>query len=138
MALGPYTNSTRLDGDQVSKKFEKELKEKLPARKSAALVPIRRGGALSGQRYLITSGKCNSVRNGMEPDRLIPLWLDERIIEYDVDYVVVDHQSQFQRIQIFHTLNYGNVLVLDENQSIIIFSSSHIHVILNHDSHLNY
>ena len=43
---------------------------------------------------------------------------DERILEYDVDYVVADIQSKFQRIQIMHTINYGNLLVLDELQSI--------------------
>lgn len=83
---------------QVSKTFEKELKEKLSITKSAALVPIRRGGLLSGQRYYITS--------------------DERIIEYDVDRILVDYQSAFQRIQIVHTLNYGNLLILDENQNL--------------------
>ena len=49
---------------------------------------------------------------------IIILDADERILEYDVDYVVVDHQSPFQRIQILHTINYGNLLVLDELQSI--------------------
>nr|CAG4648703.1 EOG090X07PL [Polyphemus pediculus] len=84
---------------QVSKTFEKEMKEKLPIiTKSAALTPIKRGGILNAQRYLITS--------------------DERIIEYDVDHVVVDHQSPFQRIQILHTINFGNVLILDENQNL--------------------
>jgi len=83
---------------QVCKKFEQDMKEKLSASKSAALAPVRRGNAFSGERYLITS--------------------DERIIEYDVDKVIVDHQSQFQRIQILHTLNYGNILILDENQNL--------------------
>ena len=96
------------------------MKEKLSASKSAALVPIRRGGAINGQRYLITSGRLNSIQT-TAPDLPIILWLDERIIEYDIDRVVVDHQSQFQRIQIFHTLNYGNILVLDENQSTIYY-----------------
>ena len=49
---------------------------------------------------------------------LIICSIDERILEYDVDYVVADHQSKFQRIQILHTINYGNLLVLDGLQSI--------------------
>jgi len=49
---------------------------------------------------------------------IIILDADERILEYDVDYVVVDHQSPFQRIQILHTINYGNLLVLDELQNL--------------------
>ena len=47
--------------------------------------------------------------------------LDERIIEYDVDRILVDYQSAFQRIQIVHTLNYGNLLILDENQSTVLY-----------------
>jgi len=83
---------------QVSKDFEKELKQKLSVVKSAAIVPIRRGGSHNALRYLISS--------------------DERILEYDVDYVVADIQSKFQRIQIMHTINYGNLLVLDELQNL--------------------
>ena len=43
---------------------------------------------------------------------------DERLLEYDVDHVVADVQSQFQNIQILHTINFGNLLVLDHLQSI--------------------
>jgi spermine synthase len=43
--------------------------------------------------------------------------LDERLLEYDVDRVVADVHSPFQHIQILHTINFGNLLVLDDLQS---------------------
>lgn len=46
----------------------------------------------------------------------IPL-LDERIIEYDVDKVLFEKESPFQKVQIVHTKSVGNMLVLDELQS---------------------
>lgn len=44
-------------------------------------------------------------------------FLDERIIEYDIDKVVFDKRSQFQKIQIVHSKTLGHMLVLDELQS---------------------
>lgn len=43
--------------------------------------------------------------------------LDERIIEYDIDKVVFDKRSHFQKIQIVHSKTLGHMLVLDELQS---------------------
>ena len=42
---------------------------------------------------------------------------DERLLEYDVDRVVANVRSPFQLIQILHTANFGNLLVLDGYQS---------------------
>lgn len=42
---------------------------------------------------------------------------DERIIEYDVDKVLFEKESPFQKVQIVHTKSVGNMLVLDELQS---------------------
>lgn len=42
---------------------------------------------------------------------------DERIIEYDVDEVLFEKESPFQKVQIVHTKSVGNMLVLDELQS---------------------
>lgn len=42
---------------------------------------------------------------------------DERIIEYDVDKVLFEKESPFQKVQIVHTNSVGNMLVLDELQS---------------------
>ena len=39
--------------------------------------------------------------------------LDDRLVEYGFKEVVFDRTSAFQRIQIFATVDFGNVLVLD-------------------------
>jgi spermine synthase len=44
--------------------------------------------------------------------------LDERIIEYDIDKVLFDKRSDFQKIQIVHSKTLGNMLILDELQNI--------------------
>lgn len=46
-----------------------------------------------------------------------PFLADERIIEYDVDKVLFEKESPFQKVQIVHTKSVGNMLVLDELQS---------------------
>lgn len=43
--------------------------------------------------------------------------LDERILEYDIDKVLFDQRSSFQKVQIVHSKSLGNMLVLDELQS---------------------
>lgn len=43
--------------------------------------------------------------------------LDDRILEYDIDKVVYEGTSPFQKIQIVHSKSLGNMLVLDELQS---------------------
>lgn len=42
---------------------------------------------------------------------------DERLLEYDIDEVLFDEQSPFQRVQIVHSKTLGNMLVLDDLQS---------------------
>lgn len=42
---------------------------------------------------------------------------DERIIEYDIDTLVYEARSPFQKIQIMHSKTLGNMLILDELQS---------------------
>ena len=39
--------------------------------------------------------------------------LDDRLVEYGFKSVLFDRTSAFQRIQIFSTVDFGNVLVLD-------------------------
>lgn len=52
--------------------------------------------------------------------------LDERILEYDIDKVLFDGRSPFQKVQIVHSKSLGNMLVLDELQSeYIILHSTH-------------
>lgn len=46
--------------------------------------------------------------------------LDERLLEYDIDGVLFDEQSPFQRVQVVHSKTLGNMLVLDDLQSKIL------------------
>lgn len=48
---------------------------------------------------------------------LTQLLPDERIIEYDIDTLVYEARSPFQKIQIMHSKTLGNMLILDELQS---------------------
>lgn len=48
-------------------------------------------------------------------------FLDERILEYDIDEVIFEGASPFQKIQIVHSKSMGNMLVLDELQSKLRF-----------------
>lgn len=86
---------------------------------SKSLHPIRRGGPLDRFRYLASSGLVLSqvIHTGQINTIDFSVFLDDRLLEYDVDHVVADVKSPFQHIQIFHTMNYGNLLVLDGLQS---------------------
>lgn len=42
---------------------------------------------------------------------------DERLLEYDIDGILFDEQSAFQKVQIVHSKSLGNMLVLDDLQS---------------------
>lgn len=44
-------------------------------------------------------------------------FLDERLLEYDIDEVVFEEISPFQKVQIVHSKTLGNMLVLDDLQS---------------------
>ncbi|KAG7156201.1 Spermine synthase-like, partial [Homarus americanus] len=41
----------------------------------------------------------------------------DRIIEYDVDKLVCEERTDFQKVEIYHTKSFGNMLVLDDLQS---------------------
>ncbi|XP_055689116.1 spermine synthase [Lutzomyia longipalpis] len=43
---------------------------------------------------------------------------DERLIEYDIDKMVFEKRSPFQKVQIVHSKVLGNMLVLDELQNL--------------------
>ncbi|KAI5732076.1 hypothetical protein M8J77_020872 [Diaphorina citri] len=43
---------------------------------------------------------------------------DERILEYDIDSVVFDETSPYQRVQIVHSKSFGNLLILDDLQNL--------------------
>jgi len=48
---------------------------------------------------------------------------DERILEYDIDKVLYEEKSPYQRILIVHSQSLGNLLVLDGLQSKFSFIS---------------
>ncbi|KAF9408604.1 hypothetical protein HW555_011772 [Spodoptera exigua] len=75
--------------------LENQLKKYINIIKSQAYAPLKR--CLFG-RYYPTS--------------------DDRLLEYDIDSVIFDEQSPFQRVQIVHSKTLGNMLVLDELQNI--------------------
>ncbi|XP_017034307.1 spermine synthase isoform X3 [Drosophila kikkawai] len=78
-----------------TKSLEKILAIKLKSIKSQKLPTLKRGDV---SRYFPSS--------------------DERIIEYDIDQVVYEARSPFQKIQIMHSKTLGNMLLLDELQNI--------------------
>nr|CAG4644863.1 EOG090X07PL [Leptodora kindtii] len=80
------------------REIEALLCDKLSITESKCICPIRRGGLMDRHRYLTSS--------------------DERILEYDVSEVVADVKSEFQHIQIFRTVPFGNLLVLDGLQNL--------------------
>jgi len=47
----------------------------------------------------------------------IVLIQDERLLEYDIDKLVFEARSPYQKVQIVHSKSLGNLLVLDELQS---------------------
>ncbi|MPC14591.1 Spermine synthase [Portunus trituberculatus] len=49
--------------------------------------------------------------------KVLVLESDDRILEYDVDQMVFEERTEFQKVQIYHTKSYGNMLVLDDLQS---------------------
>ncbi|KAF5284611.1 hypothetical protein FQA39_LY16969 [Lamprigera yunnana] len=59
------------------------------------LVPIKRG---TFSKYYVTS--------------------DDRLIEYDIDNVLFEENSPFQKVQVVHSKSLGNMLVLDDLQNI--------------------
>lgn len=48
---------------------------------------------------------------------LLDHFSDERLLEYDIDHLVFEARSPFQKVQIVHSKSLGNLLVLDELQS---------------------
>lgn len=93
-----YTNEEKdllFPFDKI-KTFEQELSERVNGiLKSRALVPIKRSVY---PHYFPTS--------------------DERLLEYDIDKIVFEEKTKFQKVQILHSKSLGNMLVLDDLQNI--------------------
>ncbi|KAM7355470.1 spermine synthase isoform 2-T2 [Cochliomyia hominivorax] len=78
-----------------SKRLENNIAKKLKVNAGQVLPTLKRGDVA---RYFPSS--------------------DERIIEYDIDSLVYEARSPFQKIQILHSKTLGNMLILDELQNI--------------------
>ncbi|XP_045446054.1 spermine synthase [Melitaea cinxia] len=88
-------NEEPLISFKSAKLLENQLKKYITVIKSQAFPAIKR--CLFG-RYYSTS--------------------DERLLEYDIDAVVFEETSSFQKVQIVHSKSFGNMLVLDDLQNI--------------------
>ncbi|CAG0912995.1 unnamed protein product [Notodromas monacha] len=72
-------------------KLRDEIADSLGSSNSRLLPPVQRGCRVDP--YLTTS--------------------DERLLQYDFDELLFEQQTAFQKVQIFHSTNFGNALVLD-------------------------
>ncbi|KAK2715164.1 spermine synthase-like isoform X2 [Artemia franciscana] len=91
--------------------IETELRKSFNATRSKVLPPLKRGGPVDPYRYLNAS--------------------DDRLLEYDVEEVLADVQSPFQKVEILKTKNFGNLLVLDGLQNLaesdIVYTETLMH-----------
>ncbi|KAJ8916577.1 hypothetical protein NQ315_000221 [Exocentrus adspersus] len=79
-----------------SRKLEKDLLGRVTdVVKAEALPAIKRGTYMT---YFVSS--------------------DERLLEYDIDEVVFEQTTPYQKIQIVHSKSLGNILILDDLQNI--------------------
>ncbi|KAJ8980823.1 hypothetical protein NQ317_000556 [Molorchus minor] len=80
----------------TSRRLIRDVQERVVAiKKAQSLTPLRRG---SFMRYFVTS--------------------DERLLEYDIDEIVFEETTPYQKVQIVHSKTLGNMLVLDDLQNI--------------------
>nr|XP_053655703.1 spermine synthase-like [Cherax quadricarinatus] len=56
---------------------------------------------------------------------------DDRILEYDVDELLFSEQTEFQKVQIYHTKSFGNMLVLDDLQNLAESDLAYTHGLMN-------
>ncbi|XP_012260198.1 spermine synthase isoform X2 [Athalia rosae] len=80
---------------EAARDLETELLAASAATRSHTLAPIKRGGSF--ERFYPTA--------------------DERLLEYDIDKLVFEARSPYQKVQIVHSKSLGNMLVLDELQN---------------------
>ncbi|PNF24548.1 hypothetical protein B7P43_G05380 [Cryptotermes secundus] len=77
------------------RKLEKDLGEKLSSKRCHSIPALKRGDHID--RYFPTA--------------------DERILEYDIDKVLYEEKSPYQKILIVHSRSLGNLLILDDLQN---------------------
>lgn len=80
---------------ELSGNLQEVLSERLQSKKSRRLPAIKRGTV---DRYFVTS--------------------DERLLEYDIDEVLFEEKSPYQKVQIVHSKSFGNLLLLDDLQNL--------------------
>ncbi|XP_008548585.1 spermine synthase isoform X1 [Microplitis demolitor] len=80
---------------ESTRNLEMAMQAAATATRSHTLAPIKRGGPF--ERYFPTS--------------------DERLLEYDIDKLVFEERSPYQKVQIVHSKSLGNLLILDELQN---------------------
>ena len=73
------------------------------------------------KRLVITSTVSFNPRlpalvRGAKVDRYLPT-TDGRLVEYDIDRLVYEEESAYQNIKIFHSKQFGNILVLNGDVS---------------------
>ncbi|XP_034239245.1 spermine synthase isoform X2 [Thrips palmi] len=88
-------NEPPLFNYELSGNLQEVLSEKLQSTKSRRLPAIKRGTV---DRYFVTS--------------------DERLLEYDIDEVLFEEKSPYQKVQIVHSKSFGNLLLLDDLQNL--------------------
>ncbi|XP_046752505.1 spermine synthase [Diprion similis] len=88
-------NEEALLNFETARDLETALLVAAAATRSHTLVPIKRGGHY--ERFYPTS--------------------DGRLLEYDIDKLVFEARSPYQKVQIVHSKSLGNMLVLDELQN---------------------
>ncbi|XP_031837409.1 spermine synthase isoform X3 [Nomia melanderi] len=81
---------------ELIRELETALQAAAASTRSHMLTPIKRGGPF--ERYFPTA--------------------DDRLLEYDIDKLVFEARSPYQKVQIVHSKSLGNLLVLDELQNI--------------------
>lgn len=91
------------------RRLERQIREKFGASVAKVLVALKRA-PLVGPYY--TSS-------------------DDRLLEYDVDKVLFEKQSDFQKVQIVHTLSFGNLLALDDLQNLAESDLPYTHGLMN-------
>ncbi|KAF7267375.1 hypothetical protein GWI33_019383 [Rhynchophorus ferrugineus] len=123
---------------ELSKIFEQKLAIALDSFRSKMFPPIKRGIPLDV--YLSSSGWNTLNSHALERDlkervveikrtQALPILTrgtfmryyqtsDERILEYDIDNLVFEEVTPYQKVQIVHSKTLGNMLVLDDLQNI--------------------
>ncbi|KAK3855976.1 hypothetical protein Pcinc_037652 [Petrolisthes cinctipes] len=97
-AVEYYTNAvnTHKIVNDDGRKLERELRKELGCTLAKVLPAIKRAPIINP--YFTTS--------------------DDRLIEYDVDEKLFEEQTDYQKVEIYHTKSYGNMLVLDDLQNL--------------------